>query len=42
MTGEILLLYSNSGTRVVVADQYLDLSLAELIAVIVDKETVCL
>ena len=30
-----------SGTRGVVADQYLDLSQAELIAVIVDKEMVC-
>ena len=39
MPGEILLLCS--GTRGVVADQYLDLSQAELIAVIVDKEMVC-
>ena len=38
--GEILLLCC-SGTRGVVADQYLDLSQAELIAVIVDKEKVC-
>ena len=30
-----------SGTRGVVTDQYLDLSQAELIAVIVDKEMVC-
>ena len=30
-----------SGTRGVVADQYLDLSQAELIAIIVDKEMVC-